>query len=189
MKSTVAIAAAGILLAQSLVAPKPAHALASAGMGFFAMSSASLVALSGSGALVGGSALAWTALLGAWTDVDGHDLSTPVTSIAGWLTVIGVVALDSPNGGSPSFGAITPQQSTTLGVTNPEALVTYNQELPEINAIQETVTAELGARQTRGETISVQDSAALWSRYGSNLSPQSFEVMRAILTQTPATAK
>lgn len=186
MKKTLSFAIAGSILVQSLLAAPPAHALVAAGLGIAGVAAGGVVALVGSGIFVAGGGLFIYNATGA--DVDSSDSLESILGSAA-LCGVGIVVLDQERGGTFAYSAITPEQAATLGITDAHALEVYNSEVPQINAIRETVAKQLDAQKSQGQSVAVQDSAALWAQYGTTLSPESFEVMNTIVSQKPTSTK
>lgn len=182
-KKTLTFALAATLFAQSAITPPPAHALVAAGLGIAGVAAGGAVALVGSGIFVAGAA---GVLLTPDDDGENWGVRLDQVLFAGGIAAVGIIVLDQGHGGTISYSAITPEQGTALGITDTRVLDVYNNEVPQINAIRETIASQMSERQARRQSISVADSAALWSQYAADLSPESFEVMRAIVGQKTA---
>lgn len=71
----------------------------------------------------------------------------PPTAIA----LAGLLLLDSQGNPTADFAPMTEQSAIQLGV-NAQELAAFNQELPEINAINESIASEANARFAGGES-------------------------------------
>lgn len=175
-----------LTLSTAPVATRSAHAVVMGGSAIvYAANGAAIpaaigpMALDGLEILLGGGAGVG---LAAWC---GHDPCS-ILGVAGALAVIaGLTILDDDAQAVPQFSALGPEQASRLGLSSLE-ISTYQAEIPEINSVMQTITAELSARRAQGQAVSPTDAAGLWAEYSGSLSPESLQVMHAILSQKPA---
>lgn len=116
-------------------------------------------------------------LMGVNEGFDGNDGAVK------WFTLAGLLLLDSNGNPTADFAPMTEQAAAHLGVSAQE-LAAFNQELPEINAINESLTAEASARLAEGESQSdVQNAVrAQWSENKAALSPDAASALDKIGT-------
>jgi hypothetical protein len=88
------------------------------------------------------------------------------------LTLGGVLLLDEESGQTLRFQAVTTAEANTLGLTSGEESA-FNVEIDEVNAVSQSVGAELKAMKKPG----VADSKALWEKYRAELSPEAYSAV------------
>jgi hypothetical protein len=175
MKKLFVIAVLGIFLSTQAIAPRKAHAVLGGGVALLS---------GGIGVLVVGgviSAASWGTIgvvqfLSDRSQCGGGSyacLMAFLTASAG--AVIGFVVLDENGQAVPQYTALTADQASELGIT-PMELDHYNQEIPSINAVTETVTYELA----RSDQPTLEQSTALWNSYKSAISPDAYSAMAKI---------
>ncbi len=102
-----------------------------------------------------------------------------------WLWFwVGIFLLDGENGTDMVFTEIKSNEANQLGLTEAE-FKSYNEELPEINAIREHIVGDLAARATQGQTVDRKMAQNLWQSYGTQLSPNAFSALKKVSGQTP----
>jgi hypothetical protein len=89
------------------------------------------------------------------------------------LTLAGIIVLD---GSSLEFGHITLTEALEADLTESEWRA-YEDELPEISAVSQTVNAELSKLYQRNGTVTFQDAQPLWLKYGTSLSNEAFSAV------------
>lgn len=107
------------------------------------------------------------------------DTSGKVIGVAAMLGLVGYIVLDQDGSSDFQFATLSPKKAENLGIEK-TSLEIYNSEINELNAVKNSVSAEL----SRTESPSLEKSAALWREYQGALSPETFEVMRTIFSQS-----
>lgn len=155
--------------------PRASHAVVGEGFGLPAVATV-------------GALLPLTALVGVsvYADQSGGncgDAGVDCYIAMGGLTLVGLVLLDDNQAQTFVFGPLSDQQAHALGID----AANYNQELPEINAVQDTVREDLRNTVKYRPTMSVSEITELfqsrWGAYQTALSPQAYSVVQAILKE------
>lgn len=175
-------AMAGSLIALMMVAQTFTSHRAEAALG--ATVTASGVPLLGIPVMVAGGVTAgygWTMLSngcsdpGVLTGILCFFVAIPSIALLG----IGVAALDDPSGSTVEFAELSPEAGEELRLTDTE-IESFNGELPEIQAISESIQSEVVSRIENGEQIGSIDIPALWSAYREVISPEAFSALEAV---------
>ena len=174
----VAVSLAASLLISSVAVPRRAEAIiATTAVGAGPV----LMGVLGGASLAGGLGMAGFGCQQGFSGVAGQFCA--FFGGAGLIfAVVGVIMLDAPSGPTTAFGPLSVDSALKLGV-KPEAREIYNSELPEINAVRESVLSEADRRVQAGETLSTEQVQAIWSDYGTALSPESFATMKTVASQ------
>ncbi|EQC46875.1 hypothetical protein [Bacteriovorax sp. Seq25_V] len=88
---------------------------------------------------------------------------------------IGLVILDEGTG-KIEFNTIDPSKAQELGLKKFEVLI-FNSEIEEANAILSEVISMVN------ETTTTEEASQIWEEYESSLSPETFNVMKALVAQ------
>lgn len=109
-----------------------------------------------------------------------QDKSDPYPMLVGVpLMLLGLVLLEDNGRTEVRFSEMSPEQGAALGLSAAETQ-SYNSELEEINAIRESVEAELFLRFKSAGEVSSQDAATIWDRYSDTISPEALAAVRKI---------
>jgi hypothetical protein len=93
-----------------------------------------------------------------------------------FAALIGLVVLDAPAMQQElAFDAITDAEAASLGISEAEQSA-YNHELPEINALRETVRDEV----LRAGNPSFLKTSTAWQSYSGLLDPQAFNALKKV---------
>ncbi|MGK5089062.1 hypothetical protein WDW86_16010 [Bdellovibrionota bacterium FG-2] len=125
------------------------------------------------------SALGWGLVVGGASKLNKGDGRGGLVFLVGaMITGMGLIMLDEEGGQRVQFAELDTAHAEALGVSVP-SLEKYNQELDELNAISNSISAELATY----ESPTIEDSAKLWKEYRENLSPETFEVVVKVVSQ------
>ena len=95
--------------------------------------------------------------------------------VAALMDFAGLVILDSNDHHGVAFSALSEKDANTLGVSDEQALA-YNNELDELNAIRDEVTARL--LESKKPTLEM--SQAAWNELKTQVSPKAYTVVEKI---------
>lgn len=98
------------------------------------------------------------------------------------LTAIGFILLeDNGSGnGSVAYTPVAQSDDSRLGISEPQRLA-YNAELDEINAIRETIVAEIETELTKNPSLNIQAYAqSRWQAYRGAISSDAYETLKAV---------
>lgn len=104
------------------------------------------------------------------------------------ISLAGLLLLDSQGNPTADFAPMTEQSAVQLGV-NAQELTAFNQELPEINAINESLAAEASVRLARGQSQREVRSAVqtAWTQNSGDLSESAVSAVEKIGAALAAT--
>ncbi|MEK6774867.1 MAG: hypothetical protein AABY64_13065 [Bdellovibrionota bacterium] len=102
-----------------------------------------------------------------------------------WLTFwFGIFLMDGEKGTDVVFTELKSDEARQLGLSDVE-LSSYNEELPEINAIREHIVGTLTTRVSLGQDVDQKLARNLWQANGTQLSPTAFSALKKVSGQTP----
>jgi len=150
-------------------------------------------AIGGIIALTGGAGVSLMAVGGVMTaagglvcevarNSDDWDYLT-VAFFAGVFALIGIVILDGNGDREMVFSELAVEQALALGVSEEQARA-YNGELAEINAVRESVQAEILTQAQKGEEVTAQAVSDTWQAYRAVISPEAFAALEKVSTHT-----
>lgn len=94
------------------------------------------------------------------------------------VAAVGLLVLDQDGSKDVQFQALSSESAQRLGLSA-NSIETYNSELDELNAIKNSISAELSLT----ESPSLEKSATLWSEYQGRLSAETMQVVKAVVAQ------
>lgn len=187
------IIAAGLIgmLSISVVRPKPSQAAILApvggGIGWLIGGSAGLSLGAAIGAIIGGATFVTGSVYGAIDCIaQGSGPCTEDAAFALASFLMGVMVLDQNATPVLQLQALDPASAAKIGVS-PEDVGVYNQELDEVNAILQDVTAQSLAQASQpGMTKEALTDFghSVWTSESAALSPETRATVLAILTQS-----
>ncbi len=106
-----------------------------------------------------------------------------------WLSFwFGIFLMDGEKGTDVVFAELNSNEAVKLGL-NDDELRSYNEELPEINAIREHIVGTLTTRVSQGQEVDQKLARDLWQSHGTQLSPTAFSALKKVSGQTPVLQK
>lgn len=180
MKKFVAATLALSLVAASVSVTMPKRADAALGIGSFVFGGVPLIVVGGvlTGGAVAVSGFGSWAL--AYAAGDSSSFNASFERAVGVLAMIaGVVLLDGEGGRDLAFSAVSPAEAQQLGLT-PDETRSFNAELPEVNAVRESVQGEVVAEVQSGKHAAEVDVHAKWERYREMLEPATFSALEKV---------
>ena len=93
--------------------------------------------------------------------------------------IAGVILLDGDSGHDLVFAAVSPQDAQKIGLTAEEAQ-SFNLELPEVNAVRESIQSEVASDVKGGKRLADVDVHAKWENYRDMLSPVTFSALEKV---------
>jgi len=96
--------------------------------------------------------------------------------------LFGLVVLDGEGSRDIAFSTITEDQAAQLGLSEAQAQA-YNSELSEINAIRETIQADVLTQVDKGEDVTAQTVSDSWQSYRGVLSADAFLALEKVSMQ------